>query len=133
MMPTSTFWRLLALPLLAVSALAGAQTPPKPSDAPPQLEKIEEMGEAPITVTPAAPAQQITEKRENGVTSDVKVTSGGSTYYMKPSAGGDQAHGSALRGPHWTVMEFDPGKKKQKQRDEEAADDVPAPPPPPAK
>ena len=133
MMPTTTFWRLLALPLLAVSALAGAQTPPKPSDAPPQLEKIEEMGEAPITVTPAAPAQQITEKRENGVTSEVKVTSGGSTYYMKPSAGGDQAHGSALRGPQWKVMEFDLGKKKQKQRDEEAADDVPAPPPPPAK
>ena len=90
------------------------------------------MGEAPITVTPAAPAQQITEKREHGVTSEVKVTSGGSTYYMKPSAGSDQAHGSALRGPQWKVMEFDLGKKKQKQRDEEAADETPAAPPPPA-
>jgi len=57
----------------------------------------------------------------------VKVTSGGSTYYMKPAAGADQANGNALRGPQWKVLEFDLGKKKQKQRDEEAAD-APAPP-----
>ena len=55
------------------------------------------------------------------------VTSGGSTYYMKPAAGADQANGGALRGPQWKVLEFDLGKKKQKQRDEEAAD-APAPP-----
>ena len=127
MMRTSTLWPFLALPLLACSAIASAQTPAKPSEAPPQLERIEEMGEAPITVAPAAAKQQITEKREAGVTSEVKVTSGGSTYYMKPAAGADQANGNALRGPQWKVLEFDLGKKKQKQRDEEAAD-APAPP-----
>ena len=87
------------------------------------------MGEAPITVAPAAPRQQITEKREAGVTSEVKVTSGGSTYYMKPAAGADPANSATLRGPQWKVLEFDLGKKKQKQHDEEAAD-VPAPPAP---
>ena len=129
MMRTSTLWTSLALPLLACSALASAQTPAKPSEAPPQLERIEELGEAPITVAPAAAKQQITEKREAGVTSEVKVTSGGSTYYMKPAAGADQANGNALRGPHWNVLEFDRGKTTQNQRDDEAAD-APAPPAP---
>jgi len=128
MMRTPTLWKFLALPLLAVAAVAGAQTPAKPSDAPPQLERIDEMGEAPITVTPQAPKQQITEKREGGAVTEVKVTTGGSTYYMKPSAGGDLANSGTLRGPQWKVLEFDLGKKKQKQNEEEAAD-VPAPPP----
>jgi len=129
MMRTSTFWQFLALPLLAVSAIAGAQTPAKPSDAPPKLEQIEEVGDAPITVAPVAPRQQITEKREAGVVSEVKVSTGGSTYYMRPGTPGDPTN-SQLRGPQWKVLEFDLGKKKQKQRDDDAADTTPEPPQP---
>ncbi len=131
MMRTSTIWQVLALSLLVQSANASAQAP---SAAPPKLEAIEETADAPITVTsPNANEQKITEKREQGKVTEVKVTSGKSTYTVRPNnpAGsampGDMT-GSANRGPQWQVMEFDLGKKKKSQKEQDAADNAPAPP-----
>jgi hypothetical protein len=142
MMRTSTLWQVLVLSLLAHTASVSAQAPSSaptsapglaPVPAPPQMEKLEEMSEAPITVTPPAEGKtKIEEKRQQGRVTEVKVTSGKSTYYLKPntpagsSVPGDVT-GSANRGPQWQVMEFDFGNKK-KQPDQEAGDSTtPAP------
>ncbi len=85
------------------------------------------MTEAPITVTPQGDkATKIEERREQGRVTEVKVTSGSSTYYLKPntpvgnSAPGDVT-GSANRGPQWKVLEFDFGNTKKKPQDQEDA------------
>jgi hypothetical protein len=137
MMRTSTFWQVLALSLLAHTASVSAQTPSSstattsipglaPVPAPPQMERLEEMTEAPITVTPQGNSDtKIEERREQGRVTEVKVTSGGSTYYMKPNtpagtaAPGDVT-GSANRGPQWKVFEFDFGSTKKTPEQEEA-------------
>lgn len=138
MMRTSTLWQVLLLALCAQVGVASAQTPA--ASAPPKLEKIEEVADDPITVNakPAAAEKKITEKREGGRVTEAKVKSGKSTYTVKPnipvgSALPGDAVGSANRGPNWTVMEFDLGKKKKKNPEEEAADTSVPPPPPPAK
>ncbi len=106
-----------------------------PSQAPPKLEKIEEVADDAITVTAKpTPEHKITEKRDNsGQVVEATVKSGPSTYTLKPNrpAGtalpGD-AMGSANRGPQWTVMEFDIGKKKKKTTEEDGSTDTTAPP-----
>ena len=127
MMRTSTLRPLLVLSLAAFMATAGAQ------QTPPKLERIEEP-ESPITVTPPADKErQVTEKREQGKVTEIKVKSGKSTYYLKPnSAAGSSLPGdatSAARTPQWKVMEFDIGNKKKKQKQKEEADSAPTPPP----
>jgi uncharacterized protein involved in outer membrane biogenesis len=99
--------------------LVGAQQPPV-------LEKLEE-GEPPaITIRKPDTEKQITEKRQQGKVTEVKVKSGKSTYYLKPA---DPA-GSAMRGDgqsdeiraaQWPVLEFDMGVKKKKAAEEAAA------------
>jgi hypothetical protein len=144
---TSTLWQVLVLSLLAHTASVSAQVPSSaptlapglaPVPAPPQMEKLEEMTEAPITVTPPAGSNAeskttIEEKRQQGRVTEVKVTSGKSTYYLKPntpagsSVPGDVT-GSANRGPQWQVLEFDFGNTKKKPQDQEAGDaTAPAP------
>ncbi|ATQ74370.1 hypothetical protein CR152_07505 [Massilia violaceinigra] len=139
MLRTSSLCKTLALCLLAHANLAGAQQS-KPSDAPPKLERIDDGNLAPVTpATPAPRANEpkITEKREGGRTTEVKVKTGKSSYTMKGTnpAGGSStgdAAGSTLRPPQWTVGEFDLNKKK-KAASEAAADTEAAPvPPPPA-
>ena len=131
MMRTSILRPLLVLSLAALMATAGAQQPP------PKLERIEEP-ESSITVTPQKPdsERKVTEKREQGRVTEIKVKSGKSTYYLKPnSAAGSSLPGdatSAARTPQWKVMEFDLGSKKKKQKPEEAAESAPTPPAPPA-
>ncbi|CAN7721333.1 hypothetical protein LJR289_005989 [Pseudoduganella sp. LjRoot289] len=133
-MRASTIWPVL---ILALSSYAQAQTP---AAQPPKLDKIEEV-DTPITVTTKpANERKVTEKREGGRVTEAKVKSGPSTYTVKPNSTtsttalpGDASGGSANRGPQWTVMEFDIGKKKTKQKEGEAADDASAPPPPPPK
>ena len=134
MMRTSPIRHVLALTLLAYAASVGAQAPAN-APASPQLEKIEETGDSSITVT-AKPGSEsrITEKREQGKVTEVKVISGASTYYLKPntpagSALPGDAVGSANRGPQWQVREFDLGKKKKTQSEQDAADTLPPPPP----
>ncbi|UOD33141.1 hypothetical protein INH39_16770 [Massilia violaceinigra] len=132
----TTSRNLLALCLLASASLAGAQQP-KPSDAPPKLERLDDGNLAPAIVAPRANEPKISEKRENGRTTEVKVKSGKSSYTMKgtnPAAGssGMDANGSNLRGPQWQVGEFDLNKKK-KAASEAAADAAPVPAPPAGK
>lgn len=145
MMPISKLWPVCALLLLGQSALVNAQTAQTaqtasptvaPSAAPPKLEQIEDGSDAPITApititAKPAPKTQVSEHREQGQVTEVKVTSGGSTYYLKPNAPGDTTS-STNRGPQWRIMEFDLGSKKKKQANEEVPEDT-APPPPPQK
>lgn len=130
MIRPSRLWQFLALLTLAHAANAQTNAPP------PKLERIEEIEDSAITVTPKSGSQEeIAEKREQGRVVEAKVSAGGSTYYVKPyapagtSLPGDIL-GSANRGPQWQVLQFNLGKSKQKQREEEADDNAPAPPPP---
>ena len=126
--------KILSLCLLAHSSLASAQqaTPA----APPKLERIEEGSDTPITVTPPRESgNKITEKRENGRVTEVKVKSGKSSYTMRPNvpAGNAQpgdAQSGAIRAPQWQVMEFDLSKKKKTSK-EDVPEAAPGPPPPP--
>lgn len=143
MMRTSTLWQVLVLSLLTHTVSVSAQVPTSapvlaPVPAPPQMERLEEMSEAPISVTPPAGSKgesktKIEEKRQQGRVTEVKVTSGSSTYYLKPnspagsSVPGDVT-GSANRGPQWQVMEFDFGNTKKQAPDQAAGDGtIPAP------
>lgn len=127
----STLWPALLLTLSAHTAFAQST----PSQAPPKLERIEEIADDPITVTAKpAPESKITEKRDNsGNVTEATVKSGPSTYTLKPnrpagtSLPGDATAGNN-RGPQWTVMEFDLGKKKKKTTEEEGGPDNTAPP-----
>lgn len=131
MMRTSTLLPALLLTLATHAALAQST----PSQAPPKLEKIEEVADDPITVTAKQTQEhQISEKRDNsGNVVEATVKSGPSTYKLKPNhpAGtalpGD-ALGGANRGAQWTVMEFDIGKKKKKTTEEDGSADTAAPP-----
>jgi hypothetical protein len=133
MLRTSTLWNILSLSLLACASTAFAQQ--KPSEAPPKLEVIEEGSDTPITVTPPKTGgAKITEKKEGGRVTEVKVKSGKSSYTMKPNVPAGNAQpgdvtGSTLRAPQWTVLEFDLARKKKTDKENvpEAAD---APPPP---
>ena len=125
---------LLLLTLVAHAAFAQST----PSQAPPKLEKIEEIADDPITVTAKPGAEgKITEKRDNsGNVVEATVKSGPSTYTLRPNHPvGTALPGDAMsgnnRGPQWTVLEFDIGKKKKKTPEEDAAPDNNAPPPPP--
>lgn len=127
-MRLSTIWPVL---ILALGNAAQAQAP---SAAPPKLDKIDEI-DTPITVTNKPKEKAVNEKRDNsGRVTEVKVKSGPSSYTVKPNntststaLPGDAA-GMANRGPQWTVMEFDLGKKKTKQKDDEGDDNTPPPP-----
>ena len=135
MLRTSPLWKILSLCLIAHAGTAFAQT--KPSDAPPKLETIE-TAPAPrpnVNVTPksAKGGTKITEKKEGGRVTEVKVQAGASNYTMKPNtpAGnaqvGDAQGGTTIRPPQWTVLEF--GKGKKKPVEEAAAQTADAPPP----
>ncbi len=137
MLRTSPLWKIVSLCLLAHAGLAVAQQP-APSAAPPKLERIEEGSDTPITVTPPkSGTSKITEKKEGGRVTEVKVKSGPSTYTMKPNspAGNAQAGdatSSTLRAPQWQVLEFDLSKKKKTDK-EDVPEAAPVPPPPPPK
>ena len=137
MLRTSQLITALSLSLLAPVAFAQAQPKPKPSDAPPKLEVIEQGTDAPITVTPPRTGgAKITEKKEGGRVTEVKVKSGKSSYTMRPNvpAGNAQpgdGQSSAIRAPQWTVLEFDLGGKKKNTDKEAVPDAATAPPPPP--
>lgn len=136
MLRTSTLPLLLSICLFAPTGAALAQQ----QNAPAQLEVIEDTQrpkDPRIGVEPADPAKpkpgvtQITEKKEGGRVTEVKVKSGLSTYTMKPNtpAGNAQpgdATSNGIRAPQWTVMEFDLNKRKKKAAAEGKVD---APPP----
>lgn len=98
------------------------------------LEKMEQ-GEAPtITIRKPDSEKKITEKRDKGKVTEIKVQTGKSTYYLKPNEGpGNAMPGDAQsnenRGAQWSVHEFDLGRKKKGAKQ---AADVPAEPIAPA-
>ncbi|WP_051567005.1 DUF2782 domain-containing protein [Herminiimonas sp. CN] len=102
----------------AIPLLVGAQQPPV-------LEKLEE-GEPPaVTIRKPDTEKQITEKRQQGKVTEVKVKSGKSTYYLKPvSPAGSALRGEGqsdeIRAAQWPVLEFDMGAKKKKTTASEA-------------
>ncbi|WP_432381783.1 hypothetical protein [Duganella sp. P38] len=134
----SPLWPALLLTLSAQAALAQST----PSQAPPKLEKIEEVADDAVTITSKQQQKsdtQITERRDNsGNPVETTVKSGPSTYTLshKQPTGtalpGDRTAGP-LRGAQWTVMEFDLGQKKKKAADEEAGDTSAPPAPLPAR
>ncbi|MFT5535544.1 MAG: hypothetical protein ACI802_003809 [Candidatus Paceibacteria bacterium] len=136
-MRTSNIWPcfILCVAASATPFLAHAQTS---NQAPPALERLEE-GIAPdITIRPRE-SGNTTQKREQGVVTEVQVQSGGSSYRVKQSAGpGNAAPGdaqsNAVRAPQWLVKEFDWGGVKAPTASEPAPmQDAPPPPLPAAK
>ncbi len=137
-MHTLRIWPLITVCIAAYAMpqLAGAQQPANPAPPPPQTQKLEE-GEAPtITIRkPGEEEQPITQKKQQGKVTEVKVKSGGSTYYLKPndqpgsSLPGD-VESKSMRGSQWQVMEFDMTRQKDQKQVEQTPD---APQPPPAK
>lgn len=133
-MCTNKAWRLViaTIAIQAISSTVFAQQPP-------QLEKLEE-GEAPaVTIREPEQKSRIQEKRApGGKVTEVKVTSGGSTYVVKPNEPAGSAHpgdlqGNTIRPPQWEVKEFDLGRPMTKEQQEAQAPDVPPPPAAPAK
>jgi len=116
-MRLSSAWITVAsgLAACAMPLLVGAQQPPV-------LEKLEE-GEPPaITIRKPDTEKQITEKRQQGKVTEVKVKSGKSTYYLKPAdPAGSAMRGDEIRAAQWPVLEFDMGVKKKKAAEEAAA------------
>jgi hypothetical protein len=102
-----------------VAAQQPAQPPLAPVPPPPEMENLNEV-EAPA-VTIQTPQEQrektITEKREGGKVTEVKVESKNSTYYLRPKPIGTPVTGAADSAPQtnptWNVKEFDWGGKKQ--------------------
>lgn len=136
-MRTSKEFKFLPIVTLCIAAyaaplLAAAQQPTD-NAAPPQLQKLEE-GEAPaITIRGSATDRNITQKREQGKVTSVKVKSGKSTYYVKPNTPAGSAlpgdvQSDATRPAQWQVLEFDWNRAPNAKEEAQAA----AVPPPPA-
>lgn len=132
-----SFGLLAALPLLTLAQQAA--TPPNtPAPPPPKMEKLEEGSQPAVTIRSAPEQTNITEKRApGGKRTEVKVTKGNNTYYLKPNdqAGSAQpgdAQATQSRPAEWRVMTFD-GNRKLKEQQAASAPEPAAPPPPPAK
>lgn len=132
---TSLLWPALLLTLSAHTAWAQST----PSQAPPKMEKLEEVTDDPVTISAKPAENKITERRDNsGNVVEATVKSGPSTYTLRPnhpvgtSVPGDAMSGN-LRGAQWTLFEFDLGKKKKAPEDDAASDNNPPPQPAPAK
>ena len=130
MMRSLKIWPVAAsLAALAMPLPTSAQ---QPAETPPRLEKLEE-GEAPaITIRKPDSERKITEKRQGGKVTEIKVQSGKSTYYLKPnepagSALPGDAQSNSIRAPQWLIKEFDLGPNPEIQEAEAAQ--TPAPPP----
>ncbi|HYD80643.1 MAG TPA: DUF2782 domain-containing protein [Paucimonas sp.] len=117
------------LPLLSAAQQA-PQTPPK-------LEPLEE-GEPPaITIRKEEGERRITEKKEGGKVTEIKVQSGKSTYYLKANdqpgnAQPGDAQSNTNRPAQWKVLEFDLGTVREAPPESGTQADAPPPPAPPA-
>lgn len=138
-MRTIKFWPAIAacVALYATSLSGWAQQQDGNAPPPPKLEKLEE-GEAPaVTIRKPSQERKVTEKRApGGKVSEVKVTSGKSTYYLKPndpagSAVPGDTQANDARAAQWEVMEFDLSRSKEAKQ-EQAAQTAIVPPPPAA-
>jgi hypothetical protein len=134
-MRTFKVWPILTACVAAYAIPLAVNAQQANGDAPPQLERLEE-GEAPA-VTIREPEQQgrVIEKRDRGGrVSEVEVTRGKSTYYLRPntqagSAMSGDGQSNTIRAPQWRIGEFDLRRSDQ-DREAEARAAAGAPPPP---
>lgn len=108
------------------------------------LEKLEDTNDSDngITIRPKNSERKITEKRENGRVTEIKVNNGNGApaYYLKPNTPAGSAlpgdvQSNSIRAPQWEVLEF--GGPRNQNTDEQNnnainADSFPPAPPPPA-
>lgn len=117
-----------SLPLPAMAQQQPAAAPP-----PPKMEKLEEGNEPAVTIRSNPDQTKITEKRApGGKRTEVKVTKGNNTYYLKPNeAAGSAQPGDAQadqsRPAQWRVMTFD-GNRKQKEQQAASTTEASTPP-----
>ena len=111
-------------------AISFAHAQDKTAPPPPKLEKLEEVTEADIKVLkPKTENLKMKERKEGGVTKEVEVTSGKSTYVVKPNpAPTGTREGDAVRPAMWKVKEFG-GKKETKETKETDSKALPVLPP----
>jgi hypothetical protein len=133
MMRTSKLLTIVAVAACVLPPFAAAQAPAK-SSSPPKLEKLEE-GEQPTITIPGKPdnERKITQKKQQGKVTEIKVKSGKSTYYLKPndpagSAARGELQSNQIRGAQWEVKQFDLGRKKPAEA-KESSDKAPVLPP----
>ncbi|NLC24717.1 hypothetical protein NB640_06560 [Oxalobacter vibrioformis] len=102
-----------------------------------ELELIDEVEQPTITIRKPDAAKEITERKEQGVVTEVKVQTGVSTYYLypnKPLGGAFDDVTSKHRPAMWRVHEFDMTGQRTDQTGGEMEDefdytsDAPAPP-----
>jgi hypothetical protein len=137
-MGTRKFLTLLAAGSAACAAPLWAIAQPATDVPPPQLEVLEEGAPPAVTIRSRQAPQEITETREKGgKVNQVKVTSGTSTYYLKPNEPAGSAlpgdtQSKASRGAQWRLMEFDWGQQQDARTAGAQAVDAPPPALPPA-
>ena len=136
--------QLLILKMLAIffagtthCLLAYAETE---NTTPPNLGKLEEGNDTGITIRQKESEKRITEKRENGRVTEIKVNNGNGApaYYLKPNTPAGSAlpgdvQSNSIRAPQWEIMEF--GGPKNQNTDEQTnhliqTDPFPPGPPP---
>lgn len=123
----------ISLPVSAQQR-GGNDAPP-----PPQLQKLEEGEEPAVTIRkPEQDRTTTSEKRApGGKVTEVKVSTGGSTYYLKPndqagsSLPGD-AQSNSARAAQWEVKTFDLTPHRDPQEEAAAREAAAAPMPTPA-
>lgn len=133
----SDFRLFLLLAALAAGPCAHAQDA---ASAPPadELELLDESEQPTITIRKPDARQEIIERREPGITREVKVQSGGSTYYLYPNdplgSSFRDSTSTMVRPALWRVHEFDiTGQRPDNTGDEfdsgdDYTSDAPAPP-----
>jgi hypothetical protein len=102
--------------LAAVSA--SAQQPAPNAPPPPKLEKLEEGEQPAITIRQPATGSEISEKRApGGQITEIKVKSGGSTYYLRPKPATGNSPSDDVSVPQWVIYEFDAGQPKPENKE----------------
>jgi hypothetical protein len=111
-----------------VAAQQPAQPPAAaPAPPPPEMENLNEVEAPEVTIkTPQEQREKtITEKREQGKVTEVKVEGKNSTYYLRPKTIGTSVTGAADSAPQtnptWNIKEFDWGGKKKPKTAADAA------------
>lgn len=116
-------WSKALLAVVTVTAgfaspltLARQPAPASVAPPPPELQMLDEGGTPAMTIRKPGEEQSsgdsIEERRDHGRTTEIKVHSGPSTYYLKPKEQvGSALPGDAQSGPptsaQWLVKEFD--------------------------
>lgn len=117
---------LLLAVALAPARAADQQAQPTPADIPSAVQSADQPGDSGVTIKPGESQTQVTEQRQNGQVTQIKVKKGkNNTYVIRPGQGGRDAAslGTHTNPAQWVVKEFGPGKEPKKDK---------AAPPPPA-